>query len=93
MEHFIAQFLTREDEGPLLAEQRIAARVVRMNVRVHQNSNRCGAEFSNGAENFFGELLVLGIDHQDAVGAKEHSDPAARGIRLQRASVQRGTSL
>ncbi len=52
---------------------------------------RIGAvrEGANGAQHFFGELLVLGIDHQDAVRAEQHGDAAAGGVRMGRVEFGR----
>jgi hypothetical protein len=84
VQHFIAQFLAREDQGALHREEGIATRVVRMDVRVDQNSNGRGAERSDRLQNFFVQLCVLGVDRQDAVRAEEHSDPAAGRVRVVR---------
>src|SRR5438445_9896109 len=89
VQHFIAQFLTREDQCALLREEGIAARVVRVDVRVDQNTNGRGAERSDRLQNLFVQLLVLGVDHQDAVRTEEHGDPAAGRIRVVHVKIGR----
>jgi hypothetical protein len=81
--------MAREDHGPLLSEEGIAAGMVGMNVRVDQDPNRRRAECAYGAQHLLSEFLVLRIDQQDAVGAEEHRDAATGRVRMRRVEFGR----
>ena len=82
MHHLIAQILLREDHGALLREEGVRAGVVGMNVRVHEDLERPVGERPNRLQRFVGDLPVLGVHHQHAVGAEEHHRSAAGRIGM-----------
>ncbi len=63
--------------------------MISMNMRVDHNSNGRGAEGSDRLQNFFVQLLVLGVDHQDAVRAEEYGHPASGRVRVGRIKIGR----
>src|ERR1700730_17407386 len=60
-----------------------------MHVRVDQKTNRLGADFPDRRQDFVRYLRVLSIDHEDAIRAGEHTDPATGRVLMARIGSSR----
>jgi len=60
-----------------------------MQVRVDQKANRFRAEVPDRRHHLVSDLGVLGIHHEDAIGAGEHADPAAGRVLMARVRSSR----
>ena len=86
---FFAELFPRKDRDAHLGEVRVAARVVDMHVGIDHKTNRRGADLSDRRHDLVGELCVLGIDHEDAVRAGQHADPATGSVLMARVETRR----
>ena len=82
--HAGAQLLAGKDGGAELGEFGVAGGMVAMDVGVDQEADRRLADAPDRRQHLVAELGVLGIDHQDAVGAGQHADAAAGGVLVRR---------
>jgi len=82
--HPFAQLLTREQHGAKLRERRVTGCVVAVDVRIDQEADGPRIDAPDCRQHLVANLQVLRIDHEDAVGAGEHADPAARAVRVAR---------
>ena len=80
--HVAAEFFAGDQQRALLHDIAIAAGVVDMEVRVGQVTNGLRADFADGGEDLAGDLFVLRVDHEDAVGAGEQADAAAGAVGM-----------
>ena len=89
VDHPLTQFFPREDRDAHLAERRVAAGVVAVDVCIDKKSNRRGTDAFDGSRDLLGELRVLGIDHQDPVRAGQHAHSASGRVLMARVETRR----
>src|SRR6266849_10874767 len=63
--------------------------MVAMHVRVDQKTYGLGADFPDRRHYLVRDLRVLGIHHKDAIGANQHTDPAAGRVLMARIGSSR----
>ena len=83
-QHLVTQILLRVDQRALFGEEGIGAGVIAMHVRVDEDPDWGVGERPDSRECFFGDLPVLRIHHQDAVGSEEHHHSSAGRVGMRR---------
>ena len=72
-----AQLLARDDGRAHLAEVLVAAGVIAVHVRVHDELDRLRRELLDGGGDLVAQRRELRVDHEDAIGPDQDADGPA----------------
>jgi hypothetical protein len=86
----VAQLVACKDRGTQLREVLVAAGVIRVHVCVDQEADGLVGDATDRGDELVGERRELGVDQQDALGARQHADRAALAFQGPEVGCQLG---